>query len=625
MQTPPITPNEHERLAVLASYDILDTPPEPAFDRLTKMVAHILQVPIALVSLVDVDRQWFKSRYGIDVEETPRDVSFCGHVVALDRPLVVPDALLDERFADNPLVTAPPHVRFYAGYPLRTLDGLVLGTLCVIDSKEHEICAQQLEMLELLTNEVMIHLELRRKNRLLLETLTKLHDSQEGLVQVLNQLQIGVIIVDANGSVGFASEKYCPALQVNADVVVGMRWENVLDLEESTCRKIRATMRRPEDKRTRIDFQQESNDGIRWMELDLRDDPRQTGGHIFYLYDVSEIHALRARLNQGHLDRMIGDSAAMRQLYETIGQVAAGNWTALIEGETGTGKELVAKAIHHISVRRNGPFIAVNCAGLTESILGSQLFGHVQGAFTGASSNQTGLFEAAAGGSLFLDEIGDVSMPIQNALLRALQEKEVTRLGETRPRKVDVRIIAATNRDLHKRVAEGSFREDLLYRIRNARIFVPPLRKRREDIPLLVASFLAEERLTCGKLITDISTEAMQRLMEHQWPGNVRELRGVIEYAVIRCRTRCIEVHDLPHDLVESKKLEQKNPVSTRPDPQFAESKDERTMLIAALKRTGGNRARTARILQIGRATLYRRLLKLNITDADLQGGDEDL
>jgi DNA-binding NtrC family response regulator len=291
--------------------------------------------------------------------------------------------------------------------------------------------------------------------------------------------------------------------------------------------------------------------------------------------------------------------------------VAQGDWTVLVEGETGTGKELVAQAIHRSSARRAGPFVAVNCAGLTESIMGSQLFGHAKGAFTGAHSDQPGLFEAAAGGTLFLDEIGDVSAPIQSTLLRALQEKEVTRLGETRPRKVDVRIVAATNRDLRQRVAQGLFREDLLYRIRNARIRVPSLRERREDIPLLVAAFLAEERITAGKLVTDASPEAMAKLVRSPWPGNVRELRGAVEHAVIRCRARRIEVDDLPPDLDEE----------AAPGAAGAGGPDdERTRILAALKRTGGNRLRAAKLLGMGRATLYRRLTELGIGREEVAG-----
>jgi PAS domain S-box-containing protein len=737
MLAPSIPPNEAARLAALASYQVLDTPPEPGFDGLTRLAALLLGVPIALVSLVDADRQWFKSRYGLDVPETPRRVSFCGHVVALEQPLIVPDALQDPRFEDNPLVTGAPGIRFYAGYPLRTPDGLVVGTLCAIDHKPRAVTPEQLELLGTLAREAVDQLELRRRTRLLSEqrarlqgvleaapdaivtidergliestnaaasrhfgwqagemvgrnvsmllpgALASMHDSflqrhrdtgqksiigapregtalrkdgstfacelsvgevalgerklftgivrditlrkqaeqrreqalvelqksQRDLLEVLNQLSVGTLVVDADETIVFASRT--SILAGGPSVECGRKWHEHLPVQEPDRRAIEAMLRRPEPERTRLELPLHHADRRLWVELEVRDDPRDASRRIFYVYDLTDVHALREQLAHGRRGLMVGDSEAMRALYGDIERIAQGEWTVLIEGETGTGKELVAQAIHGASARRAGPFITVNCAGLTESILGSQLFGHVKGAFTGAIQDRQGLFEAAAGGTLLLDEIGDVALPIQSALLRALQEKEITRLGEARPRKVDVRILAATHRDLRQRVVEGQFREDLLYRIRNARVRVPPLRERREDIALLVASFLAEERVTGGKLITEVSPDAMKCLMRHRWPGNVRELRGAIEHASIRCSSRRIGLRDLPSELVES---------PPEAVPQEAEPpRDERSRILAALRRSGGNRARAARLLNIGRATLYRRLSELAITEQDLE------
>jgi DNA-binding NtrC family response regulator len=286
---------------------------------------------------------------------------------------------------------------------------------------------------------------------------------------------------------------------------------------------------------------------------------------------------------------MVGDSPAMQQLREFIDHVARGDWTVLIEGETGSGKELVARAVHDASARRDRPFVAVNCAGLTDALLGSQLFGHVRGAFTGATSDRIGYFEAAAGGTLFLDEVGDISDGVQTMLLRALQEREITRVGETRARKVDVRILVATHRNLAERVLEGTFREDLLYRIRVARVRVPPLRDRREDIPLLVRTFLQGEAAASALRPTHVSPSAMELLQRHDWPGNVRELRSAIEHAVIHCRSDCIVPHDLPPEVLGG------TPASIDP-------------ILEALRRTNGNRTQAARLLGIGRATLYRKL-----------------
>ena len=273
------------------------------------------------------------------------------------------------------------------------------------------------------------------------------------------------------------------------------------------------------------------------MEVDVQDDPRDPPAKIFFLYDVSEIYDLRRLLNEkAQFHDLVGKSEPMQQVYQQIGDLAKVDSTVLIEGETGSGKELVARAIHASSHRSEKPFVAVNCAGLTESLWGSQLFGHKRGAFTGAISDHQGLFEAANGGTLFLDEIGDIPMNVQTSLLRVLQEQEITRLGESKPRKIDVRVIAATQHNLSEEVAKGRFRVDLLYRIRVARIQLPPLRARREDIPLMVAWFLGQCRAAIGKPVQNLSQEAMQLLLEYSWPGNVRELKSAIEFAVIRCK-----------------------------------------------------------------------------------------
>ncbi|MCB9700842.1 MAG: sigma 54-interacting transcriptional regulator [Myxococcales bacterium] len=302
---------------------------------------------------------------------------------------------------------------------------------------------------------------------------------------------------------------------------------------------------------------------------------------------------------------LLGDGPVMRELLLAIEQVAAGEWTALIRGETGSGKELVARAIHQTSARRRGPFVAVNCAGLTDTLLSSQLFGHVKGAFTGATRDQPGLFESASGGTIFLDEIGDISLSMQRSLLRVLQEREVVRVGETHPRKVDARVLAATHRDLEAMTMAGEFREDLLYRIRIARVRVPPLRERMEDIPALVEGFLADPRVTGGKTIRGITPAALRRLQGHRWPGNVRELKAAIEHAVIHTRSPLVDADALPPEL---------QGMTASPPAPAAERDDQgRESLLAALRSAGGNRSKAARLLGIGRATFYRRLKSLDL------------
>ena len=266
------------------------------------------------------------------------------------------------------------------------------------------------------------------------------------------------------------------------------------------------------------------------------DDVLLTIRRYFEYQDLSaEVEALRNELtiSEDPMEKIIGNSSAMQDIYKTIGRVARSDATVLIWGETGTGKELVANAVHFNSTRRNGPFIKVNCAALPETLLESELFGHEKGAFTGALIQRKGRFELANHGSIFLDEIGEMTMNTQRKLLRVLQEREFERVGSSTPIKTDVRIIAATNRDLAKDVQEGRFREDLFYRLNVIAVNMPPLREKKEDIPELVAYFSNKHRFSKDMEIARLSEEAIDLLVSHEWPGNVRELENVIERAIV--------------------------------------------------------------------------------------------
>jgi transcriptional regulator with PAS, ATPase and Fis domain len=329
---------------------------------------------------------------------------------------------------------------------------------------------------------------------------------------------------------------------------------------------------------------------------------------MFFLYDASEVQTLRQLLAEtGKYQDLVGKSHSMQLIFQQIQDFARVDSTVLIEGETGTGKELVARAIHQASHHKDHPFVAVNCAGLTESLVASQLFGHRRGAFTGAVSDQKGLIEAAEGGTLFLDEIGDIPLTVQTSLLRVLQEREITRLGESRLRKVDVRVLAATHHNLAKDVTSGTFRADLLYRIRVGRVLLPPLRERREDIPFLISHFLSQYRATTGKPVETVSNEAMRLLMAYSWPGNVRELQHAIEFAVIRCPHSIIQPQDLPPEMIN-----QDERIPVVPSEEMAPN-HEKDRILSALKQTGGNRSAAAKLLGISRITLYRRLSRLGI------------
>jgi len=435
--------------------------------------------------------------------------------------------------------------------------------------------------------------------------------SRNDLRSILNELRIGTVMADENGHVLFLNSAARHLFAGGESASINLPWPKLFALDVENTRNLQALIDKPFAERNRIALHLDARDGRRlWLEVDVKDDPRDPRGKIFFLYDVTDVHDLRRLLDErAQFYDLLGKSAAMQQVYQQIRAVARVDSTVLIEGETGTGKELVARAIHAASHRKEKPFIAVNCAGLTESLLASQLFGHKRGAFTGAIEDHQGLFEAANGGTLLLDEIGDIPMTVQNQLLRVLQEREIVRLGETRPRKIDVRLLAATHRSLSDEVAKGNFRADLFYRIRVARMMVPALRELREDIPLLAASFLAQFSAAAAKRVTELSNEAVRLLMDHLWPGNVRELRSAIEFAVIRCSGAVIQSDDLPPEILAPADLGGSIPG----DPL----NDEKARFLDALDRSRGNRALAARLLGISRATLYRRLADLNITSED--------
>ena len=310
---------------------------------------------------------------------------------------------------------------------------------------------------------------------------------------------------------------------------------------------------------------------------------------------VEENISLRQRLeDRHHFENIIAKSHKMQQVIEVIKTVARSNASVIIVGDTGTGKELVARAIHSQSHRRDKPFVAVSCAALPESLLESELFGHERGAFTGAVAQRKGRFELAHRGTLFLDEIGEISANMQVHLLRVLEEKQITRVGGTEPVKMDTRLVSATNKDLKMAVKEGRFREDLYYRLNVVTIELPPLRERREDIPLLAQHFLAKFAVENQKEISAFSPEAMDFIMNYHWPGNVRELENAIERAVILAKDNVITLAELPQEHLAPL------PSSLRDLREV-----EREHILGVLAQTGGNYSEAARILGVTRMTLY--------------------
>jgi two-component system, NtrC family, response regulator AtoC len=310
----------------------------------------------------------------------------------------------------------------------------------------------------------------------------------------------------------------------------------------------------------------------------------------------AEAGQLRARLAERHrIQNLVGSSPVMHEVFETVLQVAPSRASVLITGESGTGKELVAAALHQHSPRASGPFVKLHCAALAETILESELFGHERGSFTGAVARRDGRFQQADRGTLFLDEIGEVSQAIQVKLLRFLQEHEFERVGGNQTVKVDVRVVAATNRDLKKLVAEGKFREDLYYRLNVVSIEMPPLRARPSDVPLLASHFLARYAKDNGKTISGFSDEALARLVAYDWPGNVRELENAVERAVVVSRRDTIGPQDLAPSIANARRAPDGMPAI----PGASLPEIERYAILRTLEHTGGSTSRASEILQI--------------------------
>jgi two-component system response regulator HydG len=324
---------------------------------------------------------------------------------------------------------------------------------------------------------------------------------------------------------------------------------------------------------------------------------------------AEENRRLREELQRGGGAEIIFASPRFRQVYDLTLQVAGSEANILVLGESGTGKELIARTVHSNSNRRDRTFVSLNCAALTDSLLESQLFGHVRGAFTGAVMNQKGLLEEADGGTLFLDEIGDVSAAVQAKLLRVIQERDFIPLGSTKPKKVDVRFVAATNKDLQQEVAEGRFREDLYYRLNVISLTLPPLRERPEDVEPLAKHFLRKFSGRMKKELYDLEPEALELLKGYQWPGNVRELENVIERAVILARGPLLSADLLP---VGRRPLA---PVQVDELPMVPLDQIERQHILGILKQTGFHKSRTATVLGISRKTLDRKLVEYGVKE----------
>ncbi|MEL6180696.1 MAG: sigma-54 dependent transcriptional regulator [Myxococcota bacterium] len=339
---------------------------------------------------------------------------------------------------------------------------------------------------------------------------------------------------------------------------------------------------------------------------------------------VKENFRLKRQIaEQNRFEELVGKSSVMKRLYELIARVAQTKATILITGESGTGKELAARAIHNRSECRDGPFVPVNCGAIPADLIESELFGHMKGSFTGASRDKVGLFQAATAGSLFLDEVGELPMVMQVKLLRVLQEKKVKRVGGIHEESVDVRIVAATNRDLRQMVDEGRFREDLYYRLNVIQLDIPPLRERREDIPLLVQHFMRKYCAEHGKSFQGVDEEAMKSLLNYPYPGNIRELENIIERMITLETSEWLTKEGLPYHMMQEQSFNSLADDLEIPDEgldlERMVERLERNLLVKALRKTGGVRKQAAETLGISFRSMRYRLDKYNISEKDLE------
>ncbi len=680
---------DEPRLEALRRTGLLDSPPDEAFDRLTRLATAVLHVPVALVSLVDSDRQFFKSQSGLSeplasLRQTPLTNSFCKHAVGSREPLVVADARRDPLFAQS-ADGSDVGVIAYAGVPLITSEGYALGTFCIVDRQPHDWTDEEIGILRVLATSAVSEIELQR----IVGELRTLTENLQGIVE------------SRTSELCASEERQRVLLEVNNAIVTCLDRESLFRATTAALKSVipfdRAALHIYDPVKqvlrvfgvtgpvplppifpigTELPRQQSRNGwvldhGVPLITFDMRDPPaflehaallqgglrsavsvpmsvkgkiigtlhvgsrvcgaygaddaslllaiaEQVGLAIENLLAYEEIAALKARLeeekvylqeevrSEAAFGDVVGESPAVLNVLASVRKVAKTDSTVLVTGETGTGKELIVRAIHDLSRRKDKLLVKVNCAALPAGVIESELFGHEKGAFTGALMRKVGRFELAHKGTLFLDEVGDLPLELQAKLLRVLQDGEFERVGGTQTLKVDVRLIAATNRDLERAVAEERFRADLYYRLNVFPIVLPPLRKRLQDVPRLARHFAMLYASKMGKNVGTLTADVLDRLAAYSWPGNVRELQNVIERAVIVSPNGRFKLGEF----------------ATAPAGGNAKAKArsledvEREHIVDVLEQTGwrvsGERG-AAKILGLKRTTLEARMKKLEI------------
>jgi len=612
------------------------------------MAANWFRVPIAIVSLVDHDRIWFKSHHGLDLSEAAREPGLCASAIFSTEVYHIRDAINDVRALANPLVAGKFGLRFYAAAPLRTHDGFNLGTFCIIDRKPRELAPSEAEMLTKLATLVMDQMELRLRarkvaeleeaERRMIEQLRQaneaLGESEERFRDLFDEAPIAYVYEGLDTRLVRVNRAAMRILGIGPEEVAGTLGKSFVPDTPDAQRRLREALesirhgidtsgvvlelrRREDGKPVWVQWWSKPVLGgnyTRTMFLDITDhvlleqEQARLQAHNDYLWEE-----IRSEHNFGHI---IGGSPGLREVMRQIQLVAATCAPVLITGASGTGKELVARAIHDQSTRKGSALIKVNCSAVPDNLFESEFFGHVRGAFTGALKDKPGRFELADGGTLFLDEIAEVPLAMQAKLLRVLQEQELERVGDTRTRRVNVRIIASTNRDLKKEINAGRFRQDLFYRLSVFPIELPPLRERREDIPCLVAHFAKLSARRMNRPVPRVTPATMSQLTSHDWPGNVRELQNAVERAVILSQGGRLQFNWLgPAKTTSTVSV---RPADTTAVLTYAELKQrERENLTVALEQTGGKvfgAAGAAALLGMKPTTLVSRLKALGFS-----------
>jgi two-component system response regulator HydG len=569
------------------------------------------------------DFQFFK-QYEIPISER----SIAGYVALTGNILNIPDVYqlsteLPYRF--NPAFDWRNnyHTQSILAVPLKDHTGQVIGVLELINAMDDT--GKPVPFSEAYENLVISLASLAavaiNKARLI-QTIQDLLEAEKeqnrrNLEAIFRSVHDAIITVDQNQRIIAANDAVREICALNPQEMVGQQLHQVTGSCAQSCfkalRDILGTGKTIKDFRLECKQQNRPHQIVTVSSSPLRDRDDQNIGTVLVIRDLTRVVEMESELRERYnLHNIVGKSHQMQRIFRLLDELMNTDTTVLITGETGTGKELVARALHYGGTRAAKPLIIVNCSALAENLLESELFGHVKGAFTGAQKDRVGRFQAAHGGTLFLDEVGDIPPHLQLKLLRVLQEKTFERVGDSTTYQVDVRVIAATNSDLKQKVRLGEFREDLYYRLKVLEIALPPLRERRADIPLLTNHFIELFNQSYHKNIEGISQEALKTFMVYPWPGNVRELKHAIEHAFVLCNTPTLTLEHLPAE-IRDYSLPEIPAAGTRLKISTLQKPD----ILQALTKTGWNKARTARLLGISRPTLYQLINLHNLRPSD--------